>query len=221
VVLKSLFEEQILSDSGKIMDNLDPLVHAEAFDYSSVMSQEYYLDEYLNIIDREIRGSIGLYETTQWENFLKHYIKHVSQLLKKEKIKNKITGKLENPDIQMIKELEDIVTAPKGEKELNSFRQNMISQLGAWSLDNPKKEVIYEKVFPEHYSQLEKHYFEKQKTQLTKMHDALLVYGTERDDRSSEGAKLAQQTIQNMVKNKGYCENCAREVIIFLMQERY
>ena len=50
VVLKSLFEEQILSDSGKIMANLDPLVHAEAYDYSTVMSQEYYLDRYLKLV---------------------------------------------------------------------------------------------------------------------------------------------------------------------------
>lgn len=51
VVLKSLFEEQILSDSGKVMENLDPLIHAEAFDYSNVMSQEYYLDEYLKLVE--------------------------------------------------------------------------------------------------------------------------------------------------------------------------
>jgi len=51
VVLKSLFEEQILSDAGKVMNNLNPLVHAEAYDYARVMSREYYLDEYLKLVE--------------------------------------------------------------------------------------------------------------------------------------------------------------------------
>ena len=51
VVLKSLFEEQIVSDSGKMMDALDVSVHAEAYDYSSVMSEEFYLDGYLKLVE--------------------------------------------------------------------------------------------------------------------------------------------------------------------------
>jgi dihydroorotate dehydrogenase (fumarate) len=51
VVLKSLFEEQIVSDSGQMLENLNSQVHAEAYDYTHVMSEEYYLDEYLKLVE--------------------------------------------------------------------------------------------------------------------------------------------------------------------------
>lgn len=51
VVLKSLFEEQIVTDAGSLTDNLDPTVHAEAWDYSRIMSEEYVLDNYLALVE--------------------------------------------------------------------------------------------------------------------------------------------------------------------------
>ncbi len=85
--------------------------------------------------------------------------------------------------------------------------------------------MIYAKVFPQFWHKLEKHYYESQKALLTKMHDALIIYGSQMDEdmsgRDEEGTKLARQTVENMVKQRGYCENCAKEVIIFLMKQRY
>jgi len=59
VVLKSLFEEQIMADKEKMMDNVNYLGHAEAFDYSSVMSQEYYLDDYIALVE-EAKGKASI-----------------------------------------------------------------------------------------------------------------------------------------------------------------
>ena len=53
------------------------------------------------------------------------------------------------------------------------------------------------------------------------MHDALLVYDKGEGDPNSEGGKLAQQTVTNMKARLGYCEKCAKEVILFLMRSRY
>jgi len=177
--------------------------------------------EYLNQIDGEVRSSIGLYDSTQWEEFLKKYVMQISFALKKEKVKNLITGKLEDPDFALISEFERIIEAPEDAKEKESFRQGVISQVGAWSLDHPKETMTYARVFPEFWKKLEKHYFEGQKALLVKMRDALLVYDTDEHDPSSEGGSLAKKTIDNMISRLGYCQNCAREVIAFLLQQRY
>lgn len=178
-------------------------------------------NEYLNRIDREVRDSIGLYDSIQWEEFLRRYVQQISLVLKKEKAKNPVTGRLEDPDMAVISEFEQIVEAPEDMALKEGFRQNVISQIGAWSLDHPGEQVTYAKVFPEYWRKLEKHYFESQKALLTQMHDALLIYGTEDDDPESEGGRLARQTISNMIAKLGYCEKCAREVITFLMKARY
>lgn len=185
--------------------------------------------EYLNIIDREIRDSIGLYDSNQWEDFIRRYVMHLSLLLKKEKHKNPLTGKMEDPDYPLIAEFEKIIEAPTADDELQNFRNGIVSQIGAWSLDHPRAAVVYSKVFPEYWRKLEKHYYQSQKEVLTKMHDALLLYG--RDDgvaetestnsNLSEGQTLARQTVENMKQKLGYTEEGAKEVITFLMKSRY
>jgi len=178
-------------------------------------------NEYLNIVDREVRDSMGLYNTTQWEDFLKKYVIHLSCLLKKEKLKNPITGQMQNPDEAMLEELEKIVDAPTGATELENFRRNVISQVGAWSLDHQSETMVYSKVFPDFWAKIQKHYYETQKETLAKMHDALIHYGSEKEDTNSEGSKLARQTLENMKSKLGYDEDSAREAITFLMRKRY
>jgi predicted Ser/Thr protein kinase len=179
-------------------------------------------NEYVAKVDREVRDSIGLYDSAQWEDFLRKYVQQISLVLKKEKIKNPITGKMEDPDFTLISEFEKIVEAPADATDRESFRQNIISQVGVWSLNHPNKQVIYAKVFPDFWKKLEKHYFESQKSLLAKMSDALLMYNTDEDASSSdEGGKLARQTVDNMKSKLGYCEHCAKEVITFLMKQRY
>ncbi|MFN7685441.1 MAG: serine protein kinase PrkA [Oligoflexia bacterium] len=180
-------------------------------------------NEYLNRLDSEVRESIGLYDSRQWEEFIRKYVQHLAIALKKEKVKNSITGKMEDPDLSLIEEFERIVDAPGRQNsesdELKNFRQNIISQVGAWSLDHPTAAVVYGKVFPEYWQKLEKHYYESQKAVLTKLHDVLLVYG--KDGHDPESKKLAQDTIRNMTERLGYCEKCSKEVITFLLKSRY
>ena len=166
--------------------------------------------EYMNRLDREVRDSIGIYDSGQWEDFLKKYVGQISLVLKKEKQKNSMTGRMEDPDFALIAEFEKIVEAPNDSAERDIFRQNIISQIGVWSLDHPKEAVVYARVFPDFWKKLEKHYFESQKSLLSKMSDALLVYATNEHDPHSEGAILAQQTVLNMKSKYGYCDLCAK-----------
>jgi len=45
VVLKSLFEEQIVADVGSMVDSLDPHMHSEAADLFRGSGMSYYLNE--------------------------------------------------------------------------------------------------------------------------------------------------------------------------------
>src|SRR5207253_1091426 len=85
--------------------------------------------EYLNKVDGEVRDSIGLYDSAQWEDFLRKYVQQISLVLKREKTKNPITGRSEDPDVTLIDEFERIVDAPQEMAEREAFRQNIISQV--------------------------------------------------------------------------------------------
>lgn len=188
----------------------------DAHDFISVVRNEY-----LQKIDREVRDSMGLYDSGQWEEFLRKYVTQISALLKKEKVKNPITAKMEDPDTTLVEEFEKIVDAPAETAARDSFRQNVISTVGVWSLDHPKEPMVYARVFPEFWAKLEKHYYESQKALLTKMHNALKTYDKDPKNVTEEGLVLARQTVANLVSKQGYTEESAKEVITFLMKQRY
>jgi len=52
VIVKSLFEEQILLDTQKMVDSIDTSSHAEAFYLFSGSAIGHFMDEYLNLIDQ-------------------------------------------------------------------------------------------------------------------------------------------------------------------------
>jgi predicted Ser/Thr protein kinase len=175
--------------------------------------------QYLQRVDREVKDCIGMYQANPWEGFLKKYILQISYLLKKEKIKNQVTGTFEAPDLNLINEFEKIVQSPES-SEKETFRKNTIAQLGAWSLDHPQETVVYSQVFPEFWDKLEKHYFESQKSLFKQMSDVLLVYETY-EENPSEGAILVRKTLDAMVAKQGYCHLCAREALVFLLKKKY
>jgi predicted Ser/Thr protein kinase len=182
---------------------------------------ETILDEYANIVDHEVRECLGLYDTKQWADFIKKYIVHLSSQLKKEKMKNPITGGYEEPDQSLLNEFESIVGAPQEPSQREQFRMNLITQIGAWTLDNPNEAVDYFRIFPDLKQKIEKHFYESQKTLLQKMNIAMKHFGSDHEDPNSEGMKLARQTIDNMQKKWGYTVDGAKEVIGFLMSKKY
>ena len=65
------------------------------------------LKEYsLNILDTELRHSLGLVDERSYEDHIKRYIENINALIKGEKIKNPITGKFIDCDQYFIKEFE-------------------------------------------------------------------------------------------------------------------
>ncbi len=51
VVLKSLFEEQISMDASRMIGGLDFDAHADAYDFLRSSSRDYYLNEYLTLVE--------------------------------------------------------------------------------------------------------------------------------------------------------------------------
>ncbi len=177
-------------------------------------------DEYLDRVDDEVRESMGLISEGQYRELFERYVLHFSHWLKGEKIHNRITGQMERPDEARMSEMESIVM-PKGE-DSGDFRRGLISQIGAHKLDHPDAEMDYARIFPDLFKRLRTHFFEERKRVLRKNKENILKYLS--DDRPSLSAKEAGQvesTLKSMLSKYRYCENCAKDAIIFLMRKRY
>ncbi len=55
VVLKSIFEEQIESDSRSMISGIDDSGHADAYDFLANSSKDYYIDRYLELVEQAKR----------------------------------------------------------------------------------------------------------------------------------------------------------------------
>ncbi len=177
-------------------------------------------NEYLDRVDDEVRESMGLVSEAQYRDLFERYLQHISHWVKGEKIRNRLTGELERPDEARMVEMEGIVM-PKGE-DSGEFRRGLISQIGAHKLDNPDVEMDYPRIFPDLFKHLRGHFFEERKRVLRKNKENVLKYLS--DDRPSLTPKEAAQvetTLKSMSSRYGYCDNCAKDTILFLMRKRY
>lgn len=191
-------------------------------------------DIYLERVDEEVRSSIGMYDESQFGKFLEKYISQISASLKNEKVKNPITGKSEDPDKSLMDEFEKVVKAPDDRK---AFRQNLITQIGVYALENSdseSREPDYSKIFPDLMKKMRDFYQNENTNLMKKIYDAMVLYlepeaGMEpgkvlKEPQNHEQTKhrdLAANLLKNMIDRFAYNDASAREAFAFLVQKRH
>ncbi|GAB4523948.1 MAG: serine protein kinase [Haliangiales bacterium] len=178
-------------------------------------------------IDNEVRVAMGLIEESEYERLFQRYMVHVLHWTKKEKLQNPTTGALEEPDQSLMREVESTLGIGDNSGE---FRHDLISKVGAWSLDNPKARPDYAVIFADYVRRLEGHYF-AQRTKILRrgIEDALALLTAERGDDDERGdaglepdaLRQAKATVDNLCGRFGYREDSARDALSLLLRRRY
>ncbi len=180
-------------------------------------------DHYAEIVDEEVRTAMGLVDEKAYAELLARYITHVSHYTKKEKLRNPTTGRLEDPDEEMMTDVERTLgTSEKPE----DHRREIISRIGAWSIEHPGQRPDYGEVFPRLLQQLRESYFADRRKILKKTQEDLLLYlgeGVERARRQLDAEAIArvEHTLANLEQKYGYNRDSAREAVSFLLRRRY
>jgi predicted Ser/Thr protein kinase len=180
-------------------------------------------ERYLDFVEDEVRSSMGLVEEKQYGDLLGKYISHVSHWTKKEKMRNPTTGRLEDPDEEMMREVER--TLGVGAKK-DDFRHEVISRIGAWSIEHPGQKPDYAQVFPRQLQLLREAYFEQRKKILKKTNEDLLIYLADGPEQTrarldKESFERVETTLRNLESRYGYCPRCAKDVVSYLLRKRY
>ena len=180
-------------------------------------------ERYLDIVEEEVRSSMGLVDEQQYAQLFERYINHVSHWVKKEKVRNEVTGRMEDADEELMSELEKTL-GMAGKKD--DLRHEIISRIGAWSLDNPNKKPNYAAVFPKHFSALRESYFEQRRKQLHKINQDLMAHlvakeGTAPSRLDAEALSQVETTLTNLRERYGYCNNCIKDAVGLLLKKRF
>jgi serine protein kinase len=176
-------------------------------------------DRLIDRIDDEVRTSMGLVEERRYIDRFERYVAHVSYWVKREKVPNPITGRDEDPDEDMMADVERILEVSGRRDE---FRREVISRIGAWSIDHPRQKPDYDNIFPRPIVALREAFFEERKKQVRKINEDLLIMLTDGADRMQpDAAAAATTTLTAMKARYGYCDNCAKDAVLALIRKRY
>lgn len=187
--------------------------------------------EWLNWVDREMKESLELQSDFQLKDLLANHIKNITAFVRGEKIKNRHTGANEEPEAHMMQEFEELVGMSGNSDEV---RRNIISRLGAWSIENPGRDMRqglpYDLIFPDLMEKLRNRFHEKQVAKVKTMGGFILDVATfdqvlnatslERD-KLSEGAALAVKAYTGLQQKYGYGPIGAKEALVELIKSRY
>jgi len=176
-------------------------------------------ERYLNILDSEIRSAMGLVEEQQYADLFNRYIDHVNAALKGEKVYNDITETREDPDRELMEEVEETIGVTD---EVEEFRQDLISSIAAYSIDNPDEEVAYREIFPNIFEKMSESFYEKRQEQIRDIEENLLTF-FEGDKQNLSASELEQveDTLDNLRERYDYDDAYAREAVAFLLSNRY
>jgi serine protein kinase len=177
----------------------------------------------LNMLDNEVRDSLGLVDERSYEDYISKYILSINALIKGEKVKNNVTAKFEAPDSYFVKEFETNVHMNEVPEK---FRSSLIARLGAYSLDNRGKPIVYSDVFNDLVHLLQESFRKEQKKIIDKIGQNLVLFQAEKNQGSNHG--LSQEVREQITKivtslqNKyHYSENGAISSLQYLLRMRY
>jgi predicted Ser/Thr protein kinase len=172
-------------------------------------------------LDYEVRVSMGLVDEQRYLDQFSRYISQVSSWIKGEKVYNPSTRKEEPASEEFMSEIEKHLDVGTGNKR-EEWRRDIISRIGAWSVDHPNRRPDLETLFPRHIQSLREAFFNENKKRIRKLNESLLKYLTEGDTALDKDAlDDAKQTISVLKNRFGYCQNCAKDSIVMLVRKRY
>lgn len=181
----------------------------------------YCLDKF----DNELRDSLGMVDERSYEDYIKRYIENIMAMIKKEKVKNNITGRFEEVDSYFIKEFENNISL---KEDAEKFRSHLLSKVGAYSLDNPGKPISYVTVFKDLVQRLKESFRLEQKKVIETIAKNVVYYEAELNDEEQKRTPLSKEVraqiekiFANLQKKYGYSHNGALTLLKLVIKERY
>ena len=167
-------------------------------DLMSVVKQEYE-----DLVKNEVQRAISADEAAI-SKLCANYIDNVKAYTQREKVKNPYTGQDEEPDERLMRSIETKIDIPESRKD--DFRREIMNYIGALAVEG--RQFDY-KTNERLHKALELKLFEDQKDSIK----LTSLVSTVVDRETQEKIDVVKN---RMIRNYGYCEICATDVLNFV-----
>lgn len=175
-------------------------------------------DWYLRVLDEEVRTAMGLVKEGSHTELFARYLKHISAWTKKEKLADPVTGKMMEPDGDLMNSVETVLLA--SDEDAEDFRRALISQIGAFKLEHPDEDVDYELLFGSYMRRLKEDFYKQRRKIVEKLEEGFLKVVGGEDKGMDARDKEQVETLRANMHKLGYTDSSARSAIAYLLKRR-
>jgi predicted Ser/Thr protein kinase len=180
---------------------------------------EALLARLLSSWEVELYASSGLVDDVQYAELFERYVQHVSVWVKRERIRNRVTGEYEEPDEKMMREVERLLDV---KAEASDWRKGLISGIAAWAIDHPGQRVEGAMVFPQHMRRMREAIFNDRRPAVALLaRDVVVLVRDEGTGLDKDRRRDAESVIERMIAKFGYCRSCAGDAASMLVRKRF
>jgi len=159
--------------------------------------------EYEDIVKHEVQRAISADEGAI-DKLCGNYIDSVKAYTQKEKVKNPFTGADEEPDERLMRSIEEKIDISESRKD--DFRREIMNYIGALALEGKRFDFRMNERL---HKALELKLFEDQK-------DTIKLTSLVSNVVDKEAQAKIDVVKNRLIKNYGYCEICASDVLGFV-----
>jgi predicted Ser/Thr protein kinase len=169
--------------------------------------------------EQELYATSGLIDDVQYTELFDRYVQHVSVWVKKERLRNRVTGEYEEPDEKMMREVERLLDM-KGDS--GDVRKQMISSIAAWAIDHPGQKIDAVVVFPQYVKRMRDAIFADRRPAMAMLaRDIAMMVREDGTGLDAQRKKDAEGVIDRLITKYGYCRSCAGDAASMIVRKRF
>jgi predicted Ser/Thr protein kinase len=173
----------------------------------------------LDTFEDELRVASGLVDEARYSELFERYVTHVSYSLKREKVRNPITGQYEDPDKRLMEEVETLLGAPDEPEEL---RHSLINAIAAWVIDHPDQPIDHARIFAPQLRRMREAVFAERRTAIARLcRDIVVLLRQEGSGLDEARRTAARRAVDELAKRYGYDDSSAGDAVAVLVSERF
>lgn len=172
-------------------------------------------------IEEDVRAALGLVDEGEYARVFEKYVTHAMHAIRKEKVRNAGTGKLEDPDAALLAEVEKTLGIAATADAAAQFRSGLIAKIGAWSIDHKGEKPEVTKIFSDLLAKLRKAYMDRNKDAVRKGVTALVHQLAGDAAGLDAGLRERAEHAQVYLLAHGYTAASARDLVGALASARY
>ncbi|MFT7617010.1 MAG: serine protein kinase [Planctomycetota bacterium] len=170
--------------------------------------------EYLRLLTHDVEDAAELVDEGEYSRLFSTYFLHVRAFKTNEKIEDPSSGKMMDPDRQLMKRMEELLQC---EKSAEDFRSSLMTRAAAFKISNRDSAIVYEEVFADLYQQLKSNVFREGLKKVEQLlTDVFILEGAIPGNIDEEAKSAAESFCDRMISSFGYNEFSLKEALEFL-----